>query len=133
MKRYMYASRFLRTSNRRSSPFRKMELGWNLAAMFLFLLEAYHVLGHLAVLCRLRLLPRKDLVRIRLYFLLDGLTSFTVAFLYTGRLRWLVSLHVIQHLYYYFFWEKTHWAKRVSSVHHCTCPVFDRIPTIHVA
>lgn len=73
------------------------------------------MLGHLAVLLRVRLLPRRDLVRLRLYFLLDGLTSLVTAFCYTGRLRWLVALHVLQHLYYFCFWEKTTLAKRVVN------------------
>ncbi len=34
-------------------------------AIALFLLEFYHLLGHSAVLLRIRLLPRKDLVRQR--------------------------------------------------------------------
>ncbi|KAK7494817.1 hypothetical protein BaRGS_00013944 [Batillaria attramentaria] len=87
-------------------------MGWNIIPMALFLLEAYHVLGHLAVLLRVRLLPRRDLVRLRAYFLVDGLSSLITAFCFTGRLQWLVGLHVLQHLYYFFFWEKTDLAKR---------------------
>ncbi|KAL8584346.1 hypothetical protein ACOMHN_031966 [Nucella lapillus] len=90
-----------------------MDLAWNVAGMVLFLMETYHVLSHMVILCRRRLLPRKDLVRIRYYFLLDGLSSFLTAFFYTGRFQWLISLHVVQHLYYYFSWEKSHWAKRI--------------------
>ncbi|PVD28648.1 hypothetical protein C0Q70_11242 [Pomacea canaliculata] len=99
-----------------------MEVGlWNMVAMLLFVLEAYHVLGHTAVLFRIRMLPRRDLVRIRSYFLLDGFTTFVVAFFVTGRLQWLVLLHLVQHLYYYFTWEKSSFAKRVSSAvkKHC--------------
>lgn len=85
---------------------------WNLCAVLLFLVESYHVLGHLSVLLRIRLLPRKDVVRIRYYFFIDGLSSF-VTFVFTGQLRWLVTLHVLQHLYYFLFWEKSYWAKRI--------------------
>ncbi|XP_076445711.1 uncharacterized protein LOC143283385 isoform X2 [Babylonia areolata] len=92
-----------------------MELFWSVFGMFLFLVEAYHVLAHMAVLFRFRLLPRKDLVRVRYYFLVDGLTSFLTAFFYTGHLRWLVSIHVVQHLYYYFAWERTRLAKRIVN------------------
>ena len=57
----------------------------NILATILFLLECYHFIGHVCVLFRVRLLPRKDVVRIRYYFLFDTFTVFTVCFLYTEK------------------------------------------------
>jgi len=85
----------------------------NTIAFLLFTIEWYHIWGHTLILFRVRMLPRKDLVRIRLYFLFDLLTVFCSSFLFTGRLRWLATLQIIQHFYYFFFWDKTGLAKRV--------------------
>lgn len=86
----------------------------NMAAFLLFFLECYHVSGHLNVLFRIRLLPRRDLVRIRFYFLFDLLTVFASSFLFLQRLQWLAAIQIVQHLYYFLFWEKTAPAKKVS-------------------
>lgn len=88
---------------------------FNFIALFLFVLECYHLIGHCAVLFRLRLLPRKDLVRIRYYFLLDTLTVFTVSFVYTGTLRWLAALQMVQHLFFFFTWNENQYTKKVIS------------------
>ena len=85
-------------------------------AVFLFFLESYHIIGHSAILFRLRMLPRKDLVRIKYYFLLDTLTVFTVSFLYTQQLRWLAALQMCQHLFFFFTWNKNKYTRKVS---HC--------------
>ncbi|XP_055955177.1 uncharacterized protein LOC126812544 [Patella vulgata] len=85
----------------------------NIIAFTLFTLECYHTIGHLAVLCRIRLLPRRDLVRIRYYFLVDAMTVFVTNFLYTGKLKWLATLQIIQHLYYFFTWDKSFLAKKI--------------------
>lgn len=86
------------------------------AAVFLFFLECYHVCSHLNVLFRIRLLPRKDLVRIRFYFLFDLMTVFCSSFLFLQRLRWLAAIQIVQHMYYFLFWEKTKPAKKVGSI-----------------
>ncbi|XP_060588523.1 uncharacterized protein LOC132743939 [Ruditapes philippinarum] len=80
-------------------------------AFFLFTLEWFHIWGHTLILFRVRLLPRKDLVRIRYYFLVDLLTVFSSSILFTGKLRWLAVLQIIQHAYYFVFWEKN-WVSR---------------------
>lgn len=88
----------------------------NVLATLLFTLELYHVVGHVCVLFRVRLLPRRDLVRIRYYFLFDTLTVFTVCFLYTGRLRWLAALQMMQHLYFFFTWNNQAFTNKVKQV-----------------
>ena len=85
----------------------------NIAAAVLFFLQCYHVIGHGCVLFRIRLLPRKDIVCLRYYVFIDGFTVFVTAFLLTDRLRWLASLHVIPHAYYFIFWNQTSLAKKV--------------------
>lgn len=82
---------------------------------FLFMLETYHVLTHCMVLFGLRMLPRKDLVRQRIYFLIDTATIFSVNFLYLGQLRWLATLQMIQHFSYIIFWDKADFCRRVIS------------------
>jgi len=84
-------------------------------AAFLFMLETYHVLTHLMVLFGLRMLPRKDLVRQRLYFLFDTATIFSVNFLYLGNLRWLAVIQMIQHFSYIIWWDKADFCRRVIS------------------
>lgn len=85
----------------------------NAIAFILFSLEWFHIWGHTLILFRIRMLPRKDLVRIRLYFLFDMFTVFCSSILFTGKLRWLAVLQMIQHSYYYIFWDKTDLAKKV--------------------
>ena len=82
-------------------------------AFILFTLEWYHIWGHTVILFRIRLLPRKDLVRIRYYFLFDLLTVFCSSILFTGKLRWLAVIQIIQHLYYFVYWDQTGLAKKV--------------------
>lgn len=84
-------------------------------AFILFTLEWYHIWGHTVILFRIRMLPRKDLVRIRIYFLIDMLTVFASSILFTGKLRWLAVLQIIQHLYYYVYWDKTWLAKKIIN------------------
>ncbi|XP_052244868.1 uncharacterized protein LOC127854005 isoform X2 [Dreissena polymorpha] len=84
-------------------------------AFILFTTEWYHIWGHTLILFRIRMLPRKDLVRIRLYFLFDLLSVFCSSFLFTGKLRWLAVIHAAQHAYYYIFWEKTGFAKKIIN------------------
>lgn len=85
-------------------------------AFILFTLEWFHIWGHTLILFRVRLLPRKDLVRIRLYFLFDLLTVFTSSILFTGKLRWLAVLQILQHAYYFIFWDKTGLARKVTDL-----------------
>ncbi|KAL3882820.1 hypothetical protein ACJMK2_029126 [Sinanodonta woodiana] len=84
-------------------------------AFVLFTLELYHAIGHTLVLFRIRMLPRKDLVRIRFYFLADALTVFSSSILFTGMYRWLAVAQIIQHMYYFLFWDKTYLAKKIIN------------------
>lgn len=85
------------------------------AGCILFFLEVYHVLTHYAVLFGRRLLPRKDLVRVRWYFLFDTMTIFTVNFLYLQKLQWLAGIQMIQHFSYFIWWDKANFCKHVIS------------------
>lgn len=87
----------------------------SIIAFFLFGLEWFHIWGHCLILFRIRLLPRKDLVRIRLYFLIDAVTVFTSSIIFTGKLRWLAVIQIIQHMYYFLCWDKTYPAKKIIS------------------
>lgn len=78
-------------------------------------MECYHVIGHICVLFRLRLLPRKDLVSIRLYFLVDTATVYAVSFFYTKQLQWLAALQIAQHLYFFATWDESKYTKKVIS------------------
>lgn len=87
----------------------------NSLSLIAFCIEAYHIVGHCAVLFRVRLLPRKDLVRIRYYFLIDLLSVFVSSFLILGKLQWLATIQMLQHAYYFMFWEQTAPAKKIIS------------------
>ena len=83
----------------------KMESESSNLAFFLFTFELYHLVGHIVVLLGLRLLPRRDLVRQRLYFLTDLLT---VHLSFWVHRRWwgLILLQNIQHAFYFITWDK---------------------------
>ena len=98
-----------------SSGLADADRGVDWGAAILFALEAYHVLTHFMVLFGLRMLPRKDLVRQRFYFLFDTLTIFTTNFLFLGELRWLAALQMCQHFAYIICWDKADFCKRVIS------------------
>ena len=87
----------------------------NWPAVILFFLESYHVFTHVAILFGLRMLPRKDLVRQRFYFLFDTLTIFTVNFVFLGQLRWLAALQMCQHFSYFIWWDSAEFCRRVIS------------------
>lgn len=80
-----------------------------------FCFECYHIVGHCAVLFRIRLLPRKDLVRIRYYFLIDLMTVFCSSFVILGKLQWLAVIQMLQHMYYFVYWEQTSLSKKIVS------------------
>ncbi|CAL4121750.1 unnamed protein product [Meganyctiphanes norvegica] len=81
----------------------------------LFTLEFYHILTHLAILFRVRMLPRQDLVRQQWYFIIDLGTAFCSSFLYLQKFQLLTSVQFIQHLYYIIFWNQTNPAKKIIS------------------
>ena len=80
----------------------------------LFTVELYNTLAHFLILGRIRLLPRKDMVRLHNYFLFELLAVMCSA-LYTLELLWLATLQNLQHLYFYVTWNKTAYCRRVSS------------------
>lgn len=88
---------------------------FNILTVVVFSVEAYHIVGHCVVLFRIRLLPRKDLVRIRYYFLFEVLTVFVSSFVILGKLQWFAAIQMCQHVYYFLFWEQTAPAKKIVS------------------
>lgn len=80
----------------------------------LFGMESFHFIGHCLIMFRVRQLPRKDFVRMRLYFIVDPLSVFLSSFVVLGKLQWLTSIQLLQHLYYFLMWEQTDAAKKVK-------------------
>merc|ERR1712212_1393391 len=81
-----------------------------------FVQELYHSLGHLTVLTGYRMLPRKDLVATRYYFLLDAAGA-AIAFA-VHQVGWLYPILILQqwqHIFYFSTWDKSAAAKRVIS------------------
>lgn len=74
-------------------------------ASLIFFLEVYHFLTHVLVLFGIRLLPRKDLVKQRVYFMID-LVCANISYWIHGRFWILIGLQNLQHLFYFFTWEQ---------------------------
>ena len=74
-------------------------------ASLIFFLEVYHFLTHVLVLFGIRLLPRRDLVKQRIYFLID-LVCANLSYWIHGRFLALIVLQNIQHAFYFFTWEQ---------------------------
>ena len=74
-------------------------------ASLIFFLEVYHFLTHVLVLFGIRLLPRKDLVKQRVYFMID-LVCANISYWIHGRFLLLIGLQNLQHLFYFFTWEQ---------------------------
>ena len=89
---------------------------WTALINTFFVFECYHFVTHALILFRVRLLPRKDLVRNRYYFLIDTASVFTVNIVLLQRLHLIAVCQIIQHLYYYITWDKSLLAKKVSSL-----------------
>jgi len=81
----------------------------------LFFLESYHFVSHFLVLFRIRLLPARDLRKVGYYFLIDTTTVFVSSFLYTGELRWLATIQIIQHLFFFLTWNKHSYTIKVME------------------
>ena len=88
-------------------------VGFSPLCVILLSLEIYHAFSHICILFRLRMLPKKDLVRVKVYFLVDLLTVASSA-MYTGKMLWLAALQNAQHLFFYFTWNKNWYCIRVS-------------------
>merc|ERR1711874_578400 len=95
--------------------YKEMDL-YNSLLWFSFFSEFYHSVTHLTVLTGYRMLPRKDLVRARLYFLLDAACAALAFSLH--RVQYFYPLLILQqwqHIFYYSTWDKSAAAKRVIS------------------
>merc|ERR1711973_329615 len=82
----------------------------------MFVVEAYHALAHWLVLVGWKMLPRKDLVSTRYYFLIDC-GSAALAFL-LHRNEFMFPFFILQqwqHIFYYSTWDRSNAAKRVIS------------------
>merc|ERR1719295_1093481 len=82
----------------------------------MFVVEAYHALAHWLVLVGWKMLPRKDLVSTRYYFLIDC-GSAALAFL-LHRNEFMLPFFILQqwqHIFYYSTWDQSNAAKRVIS------------------
>lgn len=89
---------------------------WTALMNIFFFFECYHFVTHAFILFRIRLLPRKDLVRSRYYFLIDTSCVFMVNIVLLQRLQLIAVCQIIQHLFYYITWDKSQLAKKVSCV-----------------
>lgn len=83
--------------------------------LIFFISESFHIIGHAVVLFRIRLLPRKDLVRVHYYFVFDLLSVYLTSFFVLQKFHWLAIIQGLQHLYYIVFWNKTNPAKKIIS------------------
>ena len=82
----------------------------------LYLLEGYNAVAHFLVLTGWRRLPRKDLVKVRYYFLADAAVT-AIAFCLHQNSIFLpfLLLQQWQHAAYFFTWDESASAKRVIS------------------
>jgi len=78
-----------------------------------FTLELYHCVAHVVILCGVRALPRRDLVKVRYYFLFDLLSVFISSFLLLGQYKPLAVVQILQHMYYFITWDSSYLAKRI--------------------
>merc|ERR1719150_1607050 len=84
------------------------------AAAFFF--ELYHSLAHLTVLTGYRMLPRKDLVKAKTYFIIDAAcAAIAYAIHQADYFYFILILQQWQHIFYYSTWDKSAAAKRVIS------------------
>lgn len=95
-------------------PEKKMVSFQDVLTFLLFGMESFHFIGHCLIMFRVRQLPRKDFVRMRFYFIVDPLSVFLSSFVVLGKLQWLTSIQLLQHLYYFLMWEQTDAAKKVK-------------------
>merc|ERR1712142_1315860 len=80
----------------------------------LFTLEFFHFLTHVMVLSGWRMLPRRILAKQRIYFMVD-LVCVAASYLIHRKYLPFILLQNLQHLYYFFTWEKSGPSKRVVS------------------
>merc|ERR1712066_257911 len=89
---------------------------YSLLVWFSFFTEFYHSVTHLTVLTGYRMLPRKDLVRARVYFLIDAACAALAFSLHRAQYFYpLLILQQWQHIFYYSTWDVSGAAKRVIS------------------
>ena len=90
---------------------------WNVVGTLLFTFSTYHAVTHACILFRWRMLPERDLVKQRFYFIIDLMTVFLTCFVYAQKLQWLAVIQAIQHAYYFITWNKTDHTIKVSDIH----------------
>ena len=83
----------------------------------LFSMEIIHVLAHSIVLTRVRLAPKKVLVKNRTYFILDLTSALVTALILRHSTEYMgfVFIHSLLHLYYVFTWNKSFYTKKIIS------------------
>lgn len=77
--------------------------------------ELYHAITHWMVLSGMRLLPRKDLVRVRYYFLVDTCCVFLCTVFFARHLWFLCIPQIVQHVYYWATWDQSKPAVRIIT------------------
>jgi len=88
----------------------------SILVVFAFFFELYHSVAHLTVLTGYRLLPRKDLVRAKQYFIIDAACAAIAYSLHQAEyFYFILILQQWQHIFYYSTWDKSAAAKRVIS------------------
>jgi len=92
-------------------------MDYHIIAVFLvFFLEFYHSLAHVTVLTGYRMLPRKDLVRAKQYFIIDAACAAVAYSLHQAEyFYFILILQQWQHIFYYSTWDSSAAAKRVIS------------------
>lgn len=84
-------------------------------ALLLCISECFHAFGHMNVFFWIRPLPRRDVVRIRFYFLFETLSEFVSSYLFSQRLQWLTTISIVVHGYNVLNWDKTPSIKKVND------------------
>merc|ERR1712110_1175635 len=93
----------------------KMEIK-DVILCFAFFFELYHSIAHLSVLTGFRMLPRKDLVRAKQYFIIDeACAAIAYALHQAPNFYFILILQQWQHIFYYSTWDQSAAAKRVIS------------------
>merc|ERR1712168_1171234 len=89
---------------------------WNSVLIFVFILEAYHSASHWMVLSGWKMLPRKDLVSVRYYFLIDCASAAIGFSLHRNEIMLpFLILQQWQHIFYFSTWDVSNACKRVVS------------------
>jgi len=89
---------------------------WQFYVLTLFVAESYHTLSHWLVLFGWKMLPRRDLVAVRYYFLLDAMCAALAYGLHKSEIMLpFLILQQWQHIFYFSTWDVSRAARRVIS------------------